>query len=266
MLWVVQQNLFNERQYEAFIDVLDRAQLDYQVVKVIPFGGGMEPEVIPEGRCIVYGSVGLSKIAQERSWIPGSYMNELFDVSHWMSAYGKECLNWGSRISRFDQVEEQSEPFFIRPCLDDKSFGGTVFETWEEFQVWQNKVIALKETYTTLDGSTMVAVAPAQNVAEEYRCWIVSNPDTGRHEVVTASRYARNRVLSASPHVDEEILAYAEERAHAWAPADAFVLDIARLADHSMRVVEINCICGSGLYEANVSKMIQALNYLGDHS
>ncbi len=43
MLWVVQNNLYNEHGYQAFMAALDRMQSDYIIVKPVPFSDILLP-------------------------------------------------------------------------------------------------------------------------------------------------------------------------------------------------------------------------------
>lgn len=51
---------------------------------------------------------------------------------------------------------------------------------------------------------------------------------------------------------------YARDMARIYCPAKAFVLDICLYQDE-YKIVEINCINCSGFYDADMSKLIQAL-------
>lgn len=36
MLWVIQENLFKDREYQKFLDACDRKDINYRQVKIIP--------------------------------------------------------------------------------------------------------------------------------------------------------------------------------------------------------------------------------------
>lgn len=259
MYVIVQENLFNETGFNDLMRVLNQAAIPHAVVKVVPFSHEVIglPDDLPK-EVIVYGSTTLSRVAKERGWVPGSFLNENFDAAIWMDRYGRECLNHGARLCRFaDVVKEDTYPtlsheFFLRPALDDKSFNGGVY-TWEEFEEWRRKVLDLKETYTTLDADTMVVVSRYHKISMEIRLFIVDG------KVVTSSVYKVGNQVRASPLVDAWVIEYGERMAALWSPDRAFVLDVA-LVDGYPAIVEINCINSAGFYAADVSKLVQALD------
>jgi hypothetical protein len=254
MFWIVQNNLFNEMSYNSFIAILEDCKIQHQIVKVIPFSRELEPTIDPPQPCIIMGGTTLSKIAAARGWVPGTFYNTNFDSRVWLPRYGEFSLNSEALTYAFENVPEQEAPFFARGTDDNKSFSGKVFESWEEFDNWRMKVISLRETYSTLSGSTPVIVGPAYNILEEYRHWFVNG------ELVTSSRYKRDGRLSVSQYVDENILDYARQTSAKFQPARAYVVDTAVLAGNEQRVIEINNINSAGLYGCDIEKLVRTLD------
>jgi ATP-grasp domain, R2K clade family 3 len=251
MHWIIQENLFHEAGLIALIESLQRLDLRYDVVKVIPFSHQLEPDVQPTGPVIVMGSTTLSAIAVQRGWQPGSFLNDNHDMRIWIPHYGVRLLNATARICRFADVEPLWEPFFIRPCGDTKQFAGAVM-AWAEFAEWRDKVINLKDTYTSLDASTSVCYAPTHDIAAEYRFFIID----GR--IVTQSLYKRgNRVIYAVD-VEPAVIAFTQQMIDLWCPARGFVIDVA-LTDDGYRIIEINCLNSAGFYAADVRRLVEAI-------
>jgi hypothetical protein len=48
-----------------------------------------------------------------------------------------------------------------------------------------------------------------------------------------------------------------------WAPLDCFVLDVAD-TPLGLKVIEVNCINASGYYEADMNKLVMALEEYGN--
>ena len=103
-----------------------------------------------------------------------------------------------------------------------------------------------------LDEDTPVLASRAINIQQEYRIWIVE----GR--VVTGSLYKLDRQVRHNAMVDEDVLRYAQERASAWGPADAYVLDVARTPT-GLYIIEAGNINSAGFYEADMAKLVAAL-------
>src|SRR6266516_1245600 len=90
--WVIQENLFNETEFDNFCAAIGKSGASYSVVKVIPFSHELTPDP-PEGPKVVYGSTALSRIAQERGWLPGAFLNENFDHREWVKHWDDRVLN-----------------------------------------------------------------------------------------------------------------------------------------------------------------------------
>jgi hypothetical protein len=253
MHWIIQNNLFDEDAINKTIEILDRFSIPYTTVKVIPFGGGIEPEVtLPDGQIVmVIGSISLVKYAKDHGWKGGVFINENFDYKVQSSHYKDHMLN-NELYCRFDEVATKTpfDPFFCRPVLDDKSFAGRVF-TRAEFAEWAN-MIAKGDTSYTIQPDTEVIVAEPTNIHAEYRCLVID----GR--VVTASQYRMGSLVLYSNDVPPEVYEYANSVIATWQPDRAFTIDIARLGN-GFRVIELNNINSAGWYHCDVSKIIQAI-------
>lgn len=106
MFWVVQNNLYNEYEYKNFINALDRLNSNYVIVKPVPFSDIIlpadfdstkqnvddvdEPEIDKSQPIVVCGTLTLSKIARNRGWTPGTFLNENFNYEKWAYGFGKE--------------------------------------------------------------------------------------------------------------------------------------------------------------------------------
>ena len=92
MHWVVQDKLFNEEGFRSLLDMLDRMEYDYDIVKVYPFAHELTPDFNTDAeRVIVMGAYTLSEIAKNKGWLPGSFTDNLdFQVQH--EHWGDEML------------------------------------------------------------------------------------------------------------------------------------------------------------------------------
>ena len=255
MFWVVQENLFNEPEYESLLQCLERLEIPHQVVKVAPFSldapeeEQLYPNIYPDGEVMICGSITLAKIGAKRNWHPGSFVNDNHDYRVWQKFYGDHLLNPGCTVCRFADVTKTLDEFFIRPCEDDKTFTGKVM-TWDEFEEWRTKVLTVG--YFTLDADTMVSYGPVKEIYNETRFFIVDGKISGQ------SVYKRgNKLKKPDPHVDDGAIEFVKQMIEIWVPARAFVIDVAWTPD-GYKIIEINCINSSGFYAINVYDFVTA--------
>ncbi|RKH00716.1 ATP-grasp domain-containing protein [Corallococcus carmarthensis] len=254
MHWVVQNNLFNEQGFHTLMDVLAHGSIPHTLVKVIPFGGGIEPSLELSGPVIVMGSLSLTRYACEQGWTPGAFINDQFDFRVWRRHLGPHLLNAGATVHRFADVPEQPGPFFIRPCLDDKAFSG-MLTSWDAFTTWREQVLKL-DTYATVTADTPVAVSVPKHIQREYRMVVVDG------QVVTGSLYKLGDRVVASSQVEPEVHAFAQRMAETWGPDRAYALDVF-MHEGGLFIGEFNNLNSAGFYAYDVGKMVAAVEAMG---
>lgn len=264
MHWVLQTNLFNEREWGTLVSTLERFHIPYSVHKVVPFVGELIPPAEPKSdKVICFGSYSMRHAAKTNGWTPGVYDLEVYSFSLQLKHWGDNMLNADSKVVAFKDVKI-TEPMFIRPVDDGKVFAGKVFDP-VDFHEWQFGVCTMEHDYgSTLTGDTLVQVCKPKTIYAEYRYWIID----GR--IVTRSVYKRGTRVGYSADVDIHIDRYAQSVGCAntlaarnplpWLPK-AFVLDVCETPD-GMKIVEINTINSAGFYAGDVMKIIMALEDL----
>jgi len=278
MLWIVQRDLWEEAGYVAFIDALDRLDIEYLIIKPIPFTNKIlpadfdsfaqdiseaeEPYIDTTQDIMAFGATSLTRIAKARGWYPGTYMNENFTYEKWSEGFGLEnILNPDSIVQPlgeyFDLSDFEGSNVFVRPVLDSKTFNGEVKSKYD-FKDWQQSIKFMEEFMTDelvdipmLNKDTVIAVAGAKKIYSEYRLFIVNN------KVVTASQYQLGGELVTTADIDSHVLWFAAGMIQTWVPAAAYVMDIADTPD-GLKVIEINNINSSGFYAADSQKIIMA--------
>ena len=203
---------------------------------------------------MVCGSATLGAIASKRGWTPGSFANADHDQRVWGEHYRGHCVNDDALICRFADVEPRWDPMFLRPCQDTKSFAGEV-TTWAKFSTWRNSVLALKDDedlFVTINADTSVAYASLKHIRSEHRFWVVD----GR--VVTDSTYKVGQRVIYLRETDGEARSFAQRMANLYAPARAFVLDVA-MTEGGPKVIEVNCVNDSGFYAADMNAFVDAI-------
>lgn len=265
--WIVQENLYGSGSLEDLLAALERLELPYTRVKVVPFLGTLEPEPVVSGPVIAMGATTMLRVARERGWTPGVW-DQNMSFRTWQKHWYNGLLNRDAFVIPFYAVGPfWDDRFFLRPDGDTKAFGGQCF-TWPEFEEWRRKVIEMNEDgygYAVegekapgqLQADTMVVAAKPQEILREYRCFIVDG------KVVTASLYKLgSRVTSTGP-VEDEIVRFANEWADVWSPDRAYAMDVA-VTPNGLRIVEANQINCAGFYGADVMKIVAALDTISE--
>jgi hypothetical protein len=254
MRWVLQDNLYNEDGYVRLIDALDRLEQTYDIVKVVPFVGELIPDVEydDDELVMVMGSYSMMKAGRRKGWKPTGYDSDQFDHRVWVNYLGTHLLNYNGIVMRFGDVNGKQYDgisFFIRPIFDFKEFAGEVITDAASFTAWQEKAVAYGDT---LDGDTLVVVAPVKRILAEYRLFVVNS------EIVTGSQYKIGQRVKSTPFVDKEVYDFAYNMIDLFEPDHAYVMDIAQ-TDKGFKVIEYNCINCSGFYACDCQKIVNAL-------
>lgn len=269
MFWIVQSNLFREENYESMLEALKRLEVPHQIVKVLPLADQhLEPEpVIPTGSSIfVCGSTKLMRIAKERGWEPGSFMNANMRSEAWDAALGADLLNHGAIVGEFGSIEFPYDgEWFIRPCEDGKAFTGKTFYKYE-FDRWRAHMldsagVVVNERFERVKQygvkpDTPVAISKFRKIFREYRFFVVDR------KIITGSMYTMGGKSVTDGNIDIDADLYVRRIVDLWQPSRAFVVDIAITAD-GPKVVEYNCINCSGFYACDTAKIVDAVEQMG---
>lgn len=255
MHWILQDNLFSEREWTTLVAVLERLALPYSVHKVIPFIGELTPSAEPQAdKVICIGSYSMRHSAKTFGWTPGVYDLEPFNFVLQREAWGRAMLNWDSDVLRFEDAVI-TEPTFMRPIDDSKHFAGRVFDV-EEFFTWKRNVCVLEHDYgSSLSKDTLIQLCKPKTIYAEYRFWVVGG------KIVTASLYKRGARVTYSSDVDQRFFSYVAAQLNLWEPHRAFVIDVCDTPD-GLKIVEINTLNSAGFYAGDMQKLVIALEEL----
>ena len=251
MLWVVQQDLFIENRRHDLVSTLDRFSIPYHLVRITA-DNQIDPEIDHNGAIITNGSIMLSKIAVQRGWQPGSLLNDNFSYEHWYPIFKEHLLNRDAKFTTIAEASFSLDRMFVRPILDDKTFSGKVFGR-NEFETMRSESLA--GLSRSIKPDTQIMVSSVKNVGQEHRHYIVGG------KVVTSSRYKLGGAVNHAEGADPAIVDFAERMAARWSPARAFVLDT-YMTNDEIGIVEMGCICNAGLYQADIQKLVAALDAL----
>ena len=112
---------------------------------------------------------------------------------------------------------------------------------------------AINANGPVLNSSTKIVVASTRSILAEYRLFVVDG------NVVTSSLYKLGERVLSDKYTPENVLCFARGCIERWVPDRAFVLDIAETPD-GLCIIEVNNINSSGVYAAELSRLIQALD------
>lgn len=234
-----------ERKGEGCEPIYD-PEPNHEIVKYIPFSEHLEVKTSRKD-VFFFGSTNAGLVARKKyDWTPGHFINENFTMEKYLPAFGEHMLNSDGKIIATDTIFTEPEHFFCRPLGDGKEFTGQLFniKQWYDY-VWDNTDL--------LEKCPNVLVASPKTTQQEIRCWMIDG------EPVTISQYkigSRGNYLNMD-HNDEAII-FARKMAKIFQPARAFCLDIC-LYNDEYYIVELGCINHCGFYDANMGKLIDAL-------
>lgn len=261
MFWVVQEDLYQEYNYDKFINALDRLGVDYVMVKPIPFTDEFvdedKIEIDDSQPIVISGAMSLSRVARKRGWIPGAFTFEDYKFEQWRDGFGKNnCMNGNAVVSKLIDAEFKGHDMFVRPVADNKAFTGTLMIR-EEFMGWQEHYSNIEPTdeYQLLHRDTEIMMCRPQNIMSEYRFFVIDG------KVITGSLYQRGGKTIYEECIDEDVIGYVQKMIDIYQPSVAFVIDVARVYGE-MKIIEVNSIVSSGYYACDVMKIIQAIEDL----
>lgn len=252
MYYVIQENTFREENFYVLINTLERLNIQYEIVKVLPFIEDFEFETDRKD-VFCFGSVKMSRLARKYNWYPGSQMNDNHDYRVYSKYYKNNLLNYDSKVQRFgDDISE--DLFFARPCEDTKTFTGKVFNK-EEWLQFRNEFYK-RGWESSLNDNTEIQVSTPKFITKEFRFWIVGG------EVITGSLYRMGNWTARSEYVDDGALEFCKNMVKIYQLAEAFVMDICEVLVNDKpeyKIVECGCFNSAGFYKADMYKMIEAL-------
>lgn len=202
-----------------------------------------------------YGSYSLSKHAVRRGYFPGAFISNNSAIDNLIKHYGNNMLNHDSVVIRFgddDSNVPEWDEFFIKPNEDTKAFTAEVLSR-DAFLEFKHKIQAIGDEFSTVTVDTRVVIAKPKGIDSEFRFFVVDG------KVVTYSRYKMGSTVFYQSWVDEYIVEFAQRMVDTYQPDRAFVIDIAIVDDDELKVVEVNSINSSGLYDIDVQKLVFAI-------
>lgn len=262
MHYIIQDGFFNETGMTDLVDYLERLDIPFTLVKVVPFVGEIIPDVEVAGNVICFGSYSMRHHAKKKNWYPGVFdLEEIADQLYTVpNVWTKHLLNADSVICSFADVGITAnnlglQEFMLRPVSDSKVFAGGVMRL-SDYMEWRRLVVDLEEDDgTSLRANTECMVSAPKQIYSEYRIFVIGD------KVVTQSQYKINSRVQYSRQVGDDVISFAKERIAELHLADAYCLDLCRTPG-GIKIVEVNTLNAAGFYHADVQRIVNSLEEL----
>lgn len=144
-----------------------------------------------------------------------------------------------------------SEDKFVKPSRDLKAFDAGILSAGQTVKQY----IESKPRQRFYLEEKLV-VSSVKEIVDEYRFFVVNK------EVVGGSAYRENGVVGVNAFLSETIWNYADKYALLYQPADIFTMDLVKLKNSDIRIVEYNCFNCSGVY---LCDMINTFRKIKEH-
>lgn len=266
MQWILQENICQEQKWTELISALQRFDTPYSIHKVVPFVGDLIPEPeIHSNKIWMYGSLSMGNISKKNGWSPG--VIEVPDFNVQLNYWKQHLLNSDVIFKPVFWLADNlllNDHYFIKPENDSKFIPGQVM-TRHEIKEWAYNIAVLGENDgSNVNKDSIVILSSPKKVQCEARFWVVNQ------KVVTHSLYKLGgTIIHDRSLVDGDLSSFAHWIADnsgfcigngSWEPAKAYCLDLCRTMDDKVKIVEINNINSSGLYDCDVNKLVPAIN------
>jgi hypothetical protein len=248
--WIIEDDAFPE-DTQPTIDALKSNNIDYQVVKYLPFHNinFVDLDYQKEDCVIFYGSlITAQKLRKQSRWIPGVYYNkDSYDCINYYARLGKHLLNRNYVMLPFGELKRRKEflydavgedrTVFIRPNRGDKLFTGQlVYKEYFEEDI-------SRFGYNNIAIDEIVVVSKPYNLLYEWRLVVADN------KIITGSQYRENNRVSSSERVPEEVIEFANDIVKLYNPNDrVWILDICQEKNKTYHIMEVGCFSCAGLY------------------
>lgn len=255
--WILQKNLTPPQILEQIKQTLIAQGVDFQEVTIIPFSNTLPKGIDPEKLNIFYGSTTLMLNVYESDGLNTGlfYDATKFTMRNYIQQWGTRMLNVQAQFFTVQELATKDfdldSQWFIRPNGDTKAFSGALM-SFAQIKGWYAKIAPLSGGSVSSD--TEVMIAPPKMPEKEWRCFIVDQ------KLVAACRYAKQGYLAVSQEdIPTEMLTFVQACIDQYTPHAIFVMDVALYQD-DYYLLECGCLNSTGFYEANVARVVMAIN------
>lgn len=258
-----------DENFQRTVDALQTCGFPFHVVTVIPFTSYIMPltplqDVDANTPLVTLGDMDIARRLRETIFLgqldpecrihSGSLLSRLKQSffhdpiafsQDTARAHGVPLLNQDALYTTLGAFQPSEDPVFIKPRDDQKAFIGGILFPDEKIQE--------RFFYGNFHDDLPILVAPVRYPETEYRFMVVH--DT----VITGSQYKQGRTLHIDANIPPDVARAATQLAQQYQPAPVFTMDLARMPDGSVNVVEYNCWNASGHYACDMVAMYHAV-------
>lgn len=259
--WILENHIFEDNQ-ELLQEAILRAGMTYEIVDYIPFGGGDFSRFGPQD--FLFGSLEFSlRVMKDSPTCTVFNSVKDFECSSYYREFKGRLLNSDCTMIPYRQLREDAadlfEKFgrgdhhciFVRPSSGLKTFTGLVM-----CRKTLGNDIEFIERYSDIPPDTLIVVAPARNIAREYRFVVKEGI------IVTGSLYKigsdTRRLRMSRAHrafgIAQDFL-----KGIRFNPDPMWVMDTCQTDDGEWHVLEVGCLSCAGLYGCDLDKIVHAV-------
>lgn len=143
------------------------------------------------------------------------------------------------------------EDKFVKPSRDLKAFDAGILPKGKSIGEY---VESIPRQRFFLEEK--LVVSSIKEMVDEYRCFVVGG------EVVGISGYRENGIAKEHEVFSEQVKETASEYAKLYQPAEIFTMDLVRLKNDDIKIVEYNCFNCSGVY---LCDMVNTFSKIKEH-
>jgi hypothetical protein len=257
MQWILQADKDNS----ALAEMLDRMGIAYSVHGKLREVAVPEPVIDDPNRVIVFGYYSAQAFVRKRGYLPGTFELRPYVLEQAWQPYLLNPRNAATFVKVrdvADRVSADGRRYFVRPVEDSKTMSGMVL-TGTEIRDKAAAVMDLAPEQLVpgkLEPDTELLLSMPVTIQKEWRVWVVSGA------VVTWSLYKMAGQMVVRPEIDQDALDFVRAMVEINPDySDAYVIDVCR-TEEGLRIIETNCINVSGFYDADLQRLINAIEGL----
>lgn len=254
-MFVIQHNLLSNAHLLKIREAVQ--SLPHRFVGLIPFSREIVSDEPLDGiDFIPYGSTSFVETAYDLGWTGLYFDKERF-------CYRTACQNRDDMLNDDDimgvadalqylRTLPETQDLFMRPAHDLKQFSGNVYTAKEAADFLYDAMTFEGSGSYKLPPDLLIVLAQPKNLMREERWFVVGGT------VIEGSAYRVDGQLHSERLTADADVKMAQSFADKWLPHECCVMDLATLGDGGQKVVEFNCINGSGFYDHDIAAVMTA--------
>jgi hypothetical protein len=238
--------------------MLDRMGIAYSMHTKLREVAIPEPVIDDPNRIIVFGYYSALNFVRERRYHPGVFELQPYVLEQAWQPYllnPREAATFVEVRDISDRVPNDARKYFVRPVADSKTMSGLVL-TGAELRAKAAAVMSLEPEQLVpgkLEPDTELLLSTPITIQKEWRVWVVLGA------VVTWSLYKMAGQMVVRREIDQDALDFVTAMIEINPGySEAYVIDVCR-TEAGLRIIETNCINASGFYDADLQRLINAI-------